>query len=415
MLLHAIYKNMRQFKIKTTKNKQDGFVLILSVLILGVTLMTGAFIINNSNTERKIASAQHTATKNYYLAEAGISNMIWKLQNDSNYEADFIAGLLDTNSAITQTNVFGDTNAQYVVTAYSTAPGEAQVIATSTYALGNQTSQRVIKAYLTRPDNATAEWEYSTFAGGRGSQQNGNFTFTGSGILMTANGGRLHANQVVKVQKGELVINDGAVTSGNVIDIVAGGSLTLNNSYQDAPTSTVDMLQIDFDSDDSNSWKNRATATYSENTFKNLPNNTILNGIIFVEGDAKIIGKNMTINGVLVAEEDIDITLSGQTLTVNADETYGGGLLAKDDLDFVVSGATLTLDGLLYGGDDLSITSSGSNFTINGSMTAFDAKITASGGGITLNYSPENFSPVIDPIVNPEAPLLQVDHWEELY
>ena len=196
---------------------------------------------------------------------------------------------------------------------------------------------------------------------------------------------------------------------------MSGGTLTLNNSYQDAPTTTIDMLPIDFDSSNPNSWKNRATATYTKTQFKNLPNNTILNGIIYVTGDAEITGKNMTINGVLVSEEEIKITNSGQNLTVNADSVYGGGLLAKEEVDITTSGGTVEVNGLIYAGDDLEIISSGTNFTINGSLTGFDAKVTASGGAITLNHAPENFQNVIDPINNSEPPIIQIDHWEEQY
>lgn len=395
--------------------KQSGFVLIMSVLILTALLIVGSYLIASSNTEYKIANVHALATKTYYLAEAGINDMIWKIQNDATTRSAFLNGTLSSANNINRTNIFGDNNANYRVAAINTVPAEAWLISTSTYQIGNSTSQRVVKSYISRATGSREEWEFTVFAGGRGSQQNGNFTFTGAGIVLISNDGRLHANQVFKVQGAEVVVNDGAVTSSNVINIVAGGKLTLNNSYQDAPTSTVDMLQIDFDSDSPDSWKNRATISYTENQFKNLPNNTTLNGIIYVNGDAKITGKNFTINGVLVATENIEITNAGRTVTINADPAYGGGLLAKYDVDITTSGGTVIINGLIYAGDDLEITSAGTNFTINGSMTGFDAKVTASDGAITLNHVPENFEQVINPAFNPSSPLIQIDHWEERY
>ncbi|MBI3290878.1 pilus assembly PilX N-terminal domain-containing protein [Candidatus Falkowbacteria bacterium] len=394
---------------------QKGFVLVISVVILTTLLMIGSYLLSLANSEQKIASAQSLATTNYYLAEAGIHDMIWKIQNDQSARDAFLNGTLSSSYDINKSNIFGDSNMGYQVSAISTVNAEAWIIATSTYQIGNNTSQRVVKSYITRPTDSGEEWEFGTFAGGRGSQQNGNFRFNGAGIVLTANGGRLHANQEFKVQGAELIINDGAVTSANVINVVAGGTLTLNNSYQDAPTTTVEMLIIDFDSADSDSWENRATVTYSEDDFEDLPSGTVLSGIIYVNGEAKIIGKNMTINGVLVAEEDLKITLSGQTLQINFDSTYGGGLLSKEDIEITTSGGTVAIDGLVYAADDLDITSSGTNFTIDGSLTAFDAEITASGGSIILNFVPENYEPVIGPIYNPESPLIQIDHWEEQY
>ncbi|OGY43139.1 MAG: hypothetical protein A3J62_03505 [Candidatus Buchananbacteria bacterium RIFCSPHIGHO2_02_FULL_38_8] len=398
-----------------TNKKSNGFVLIMSVLIMTALLMSGAYLITVSGSDTKITKAHSIATRTYYLAEAGINEMIWKIQNDQTTKNAFLAGTLNNSYDINRTSVFGDNKASYNVTALNTVSAEAQIIATSTYQIGDNFSQRVVKTYVSRATSDNEEWEFSTFAGGRGSQQNGNFTFTGSGIVLTANGGRLHANQVFKVQGAEVIVNDGAVTASNVIDIVAGGRLTLNNSYQDAPTTTIDMLQIDFDSSSPDSWKNRATVTYTETQFRNLPSNTTLNGIIYVTGNAKIIGKNFTINGVLVAEDNIEITNSGMTLIVNSDPVYGGGLLAKDEVEITTSGGNVSIAGLIYAANDLEITSSGTNFTVNGSLTGFDARITASGGSIILNYEPENFYPVINPAYNPSSPLIQIDHWEEQY
>jgi len=175
------------------------------------------------------------------------------------------------------------------------------------------------------------------------------------------------------------------------------------------------MLQIDIDSASPNSWKNRATVTYTAAQFQSLPDDTTLSGVIYVTGNAKIVGKNMTIDGVLVAEGDIEITNSAKTFTVNVNAVYGGGLLAKGDTEFTTSGGTVLINGIVYSTDDLEITSSGTSFTINGSMNGFDARVTASGGSIILNFVPENFRDVIDPIWNPSSPLIQIDHWEEQY
>ena len=72
-------------------NDQHGFVLIVSVLILTSLLISGTYLLSISNSEIDIASAQSLATKNYYLAETGIHNMIWKIQNDSTTGAAFLA------------------------------------------------------------------------------------------------------------------------------------------------------------------------------------------------------------------------------------------------------------------------------------------------------------------------------------
>lgn len=402
------------FKKMSYKNKQ-GFILVTTILIMALMLLTAVYVVNFTATEMKIATSQAVASKTYYLAEAGVNELIWKIQNDSVTGQAFLNGTLSSSNNIVRNSVFGDSKASYQVAAINTVPAEAWVIATSTYQISGKTSRRVVKYYISQATGSGSSWNYTVFAGGRGSQQNGNFTFTGSGVVLISNGGRLHANQNLKVQGAEVKINNGVVSASNNILTVAGGKLTLTNSYQSAPTTTVDMLPIDFNSTNPLSWKNRATVTYTKTQFSNLANNTTLTGIIYVTGDAIVTGKNMTINGVLVSEGEIKVTNSGKTLTVNANATYGGGLLAKGEVDITTSGGTVTVNGLIYAGDELEIVSSGTNFVINGSMTGFDANVTASGGAITLNYMPENFEKVIDPINNSQPPVIQIDHWEEQY
>lgn len=400
----------------TLKNKnQDGFILVTSILVMSLLLLTVLYVINFTITEMKIATSQTVAAKNYYLAEAGINEIIWKIQNDSATGQAFLNGTLNSSHDIIRNNVLGDSRASYQVAAVNTVPAEAWLTATSTYQIAGRTSRRVVKYYISRATGDSSNWQYNIFAGGRGSQQNGNFTFNGSGLVLISNGGRLHANQDLKVQGAEIIVNDGVLSASNNILEVAGGQITLNNSYQDAPTTTIDILPIDFNSTNPMSWKNRATITYTKTQFKNLADGTTLNGIIYVTGDAEITNKNMTINGVLVAEEKIKIANTDKTLTVNADALYGGGLLAKDDADITTSGGAITVNGLVYAGDDLNIVSSGTNFVINGSMAGFDAEVTASGGAITLNHTPANFEKVIDPINNAEPPVIEIDHWEEQY
>ncbi|NCN07541.1 hypothetical protein GW933_02495 [Candidatus Falkowbacteria bacterium] len=401
-------------KIISKSKKENGFILVTTILVMSLMLVTAIYVVNFTITEMKISNSQAVAAKTYYLAEAGVNELIWKIQNNSATGEAFLNGTLNSSNDIIRNEVFGDSNASYQVSAINTVPAEAWIIATSTYQIAGKTSRRVVKYYITQATGDGSNWNYTVFAGGKGAQQNGNFTFTGSGLVLVSNGGRLHANQNLKVQGAEIIVNDGTISASNNILKVSGGKITLNNSTQSAPTSTIDVLPIDFDSDSPTSWKNRATITYTKDQFKNLPNNTTLNGIIYVSGDAEIIGKNMTINGVLVADE-IKITSSGQTITVNADPVYGGGLLSEGDLKFTTSGGAVNVNGLIYSSDDLKITSSGTNFVINGGMAGFDATVTASGGAITLNFAPENFENVIDPTNNTNPPVIQIDHWEEQY
>ena len=165
---------------KISNHRPKGFVLIVSVLILTTLLMAGSYLMSVSTSESKIAKIQSLTSINYYLAETGINDMIWKIQNDSASGQAFLNGTLSQSNDISKNNVFGDSNASYQVTARNTVTGEAWITATSTYHVGNTISQRVVKSYISQATGSQTEWPFSTFAGGRGAGQNGNFTFPGS-------------------------------------------------------------------------------------------------------------------------------------------------------------------------------------------------------------------------------------------
>ncbi len=70
-------------------NFQKGTVLILAVLILGVLSMLGVYFLTFSLTESRISQSQKTAGQTYYLAEAGINDIIWKLKNQDPWKTCF--------------------------------------------------------------------------------------------------------------------------------------------------------------------------------------------------------------------------------------------------------------------------------------------------------------------------------------
>jgi hypothetical protein len=393
---------------------RKGFVLIMSILMLTSLLVSGTYLISVANSENKISQAVLVASKNYYLAETGINEMMWKIQNDTATKNAFIAGTLDEDSSITRNNVFGDSNASYQVSARNTVPAEAWIIATSSFNINNAISQRVIKTYISQP-HGTTPWTYSSFSGGQGTQENGNMVFTGSGKVFKITGGNLHSNQIFKIQGCEIEAVNAALTSSNRIDVIGGGQLTLTNSTTQYPVSMKNMLQIDFDSVSPNSWKNRATLKFSEAQFNALPNNTLLAGIIYVDGNANITNKNFYLIGVLVASGNINIDNTNKNFILAAGTYVGGGLLAKNNLGISTNNGSFNATGMLYSAKSFSIYNNNTNFNINGSITAYDVGISGIGTTIDLVFNPNSYVNVIDPINNPVGPVIQISHWEEQY
>jgi len=392
-----------------------GVISLIAFLSLGIFLLLGTYFLSLGLTETKITKSEEVSAKTYYLAESGINEAIWKLENDETARNNFLNGTLNEDDGIVRENVFGDNNARYSVSLASTARGEADIVATSTYQIGDGQSQRVVKAYVTKAIGSGSDWDFAMFSGIKGKEGKGEIKISGSGISMTVNGGRFHANRDIKLtgSEGSLAVNDGGITASGDIDVTGSGSeIILNNSYQEESTSTVDTAPLDF-----NEWAERATQTYTANQFKNLPSGTVLDGIIYVDNSVTLSDSSysLTVNGILIIDGSLKLSGSEINLTVNYDSEYGGGLFVNDNLNVSSSDVNLILNGLIYISKSLKISGSNVDFSSTGTVIANDIGFSGSNIVMDLNYYPEYFQDSLDPAMNPDSPIIWISHWEEVY
>src|SRR5680860_1017509 len=92
---------------------QNGVALIITLLIMSLILSLSVYVLNFSSTEAKIAVSQVSGEKTYYLAEAGIQEMVWKLKNDANYKNNFETDP-DWTAEFTRSDPFGANNGSYM-------------------------------------------------------------------------------------------------------------------------------------------------------------------------------------------------------------------------------------------------------------------------------------------------------------
>ncbi|HQA64153.1 MAG TPA: hypothetical protein PK085_03570, partial [bacterium] len=69
----------------TSNNR--GFILVTSLLVMGLLLLLATYVVSFMITEFKISLSQTTATKTYYLAESGIAEAIWRIKYDPIWKA----------------------------------------------------------------------------------------------------------------------------------------------------------------------------------------------------------------------------------------------------------------------------------------------------------------------------------------
>jgi hypothetical protein len=400
-----------------TSKQNSGFALLAVITVMGALLLLTGYFLEQSTAELKISKSEVAASKTYYLAEAGGNEAIYKLKYDPVWKAKFLSGTLNSDTFV-RANAFDD-NGSYTILTTSVEPAIADITVTAQYDTGLQPSKRIIKTRLARATNPADTWSQSIYAGGKGAQENGNITIERNCII---NGGTIHANQNIKVSsQSTLTINDGAITSSNNITVNAGSSLILNNSTRQEGASEISMPQLDFDSSSSTSIKNRANQVYTATAFQNLPSGTVLDGITFVTGGANWDNKNLTINGILAASDDIRIDLNDdKTLTLNSNPTTGSGILGKDDIYIELNNATLNLNGLIYASKNLELkedTNKDSDINITGGIIGWHTRISGYDKGVcNITYDQTLASQPLDPVLNgSESPIIQVNHWEEEY
>src|SRR5680860_1622094 len=102
---------MRLIKLKNNK----GVALIITILLMSLLLFLSLYFLNFSLTEKRISQSQTLGIKTYYLAEAGVAEMIWQLKNNETYKNNFENDPSWTETLI-RNNPFGSDSGSYKVT-----------------------------------------------------------------------------------------------------------------------------------------------------------------------------------------------------------------------------------------------------------------------------------------------------------
>jgi len=459
---------------------KKGVALIISVMVLGLLLLLGAYFLTFALTEFRISRSQVVATQTYYLAEAGVNEAIWKLKHDPEWKDNFeTTPTCDTWLAdFSRDNLFFS-NSSYQVKIQNSDCGRGQITATSTVELaGGKTSQRVIKIKVFKAIGSLTG-ESAVFSGGSSE----NIDINSS--LINIYDGNLFSNNNTNVSWwSEVNVYDNLSTEEIEGKALAQGNInvswtsTLNaNSFcaknicegnclkEGCPPDVLSMPMIDFDSEDSNSYRNQASTTedlglcsvlcngvecdtkciYTDDEFEELlwqvgeeGTLTLNNGISYVTGPIDLKGgRKLVVNGALVADGTIDIgksscwTNKGQKdcgfdqITVNDPGVdKPSGLLTKAKMNFgsYTSSQIINITGLIYANDEIRFVSLPLSFTVIGGVLA--RKISFNSVWETFNIylnnaiilegvwagpkPPEGVTP-------PFSPVVTIEHWEESY
>ena len=314
-----------------TDNFEKGTLLILAVLILGILILLGVYFLTFSLTESRISESQKVATQTYYLAEAGISEAIWKLKNDPVWSSNFITAPIceDWEASFIRDPVFFP-GGSYEISIKNTSCGNGIITATSS--IGSSQRRLEIKVFRAQ-DNPVSN--FNIFTGGPG--ENIEIRFTDP---LNIYDGDIFCNNNMNIKQSSKVYLDGdrKAMAHNNITISANSELNatscsknicdLGCEVDECSPDQIGMPQIDFDSATSSSYLERAknsdcslirtdgktncvftTTEFEDLMWDNypalfLPTSTVT----YVTGDVNIrAAQELTVNGVLAADRDINI------------------------------------------------------------------------------------------------------------
>ena len=71
-------------------NKEKGTAIIITFSAMTVLLLLGFYFLNFALTEARISKSHEKGLQAYYLAEAGINEGIWRLNNNEEWNSSFI-------------------------------------------------------------------------------------------------------------------------------------------------------------------------------------------------------------------------------------------------------------------------------------------------------------------------------------
>lgn len=403
------------------KSMKKGFALITVLVLTTVLLVLGAFFTNLVIGDLRISSSLKSGTQALYVAQAGIEEAIWLTKHNQTYETEFEQGTI--NRTFSRSGIF-DGKGGYEVHIIGIDKAKAEVTSKGFYNLGLKKATRVVKVKFFKALNPNPVWDKAAYGAS-------DLEFFASQVNLT--GGNLYAKDdvviwgisIVNVEKDVLAVDKIDVSWLSQLNV---GGKKYSTNYP-PPPDPIEMPQIDFDSDNPNSYLKRAEAAgtvYTEQEFKNMLKNQsplTLNGVIYVKGSIDIKkGQSLTVNGTLVADGDISVGLTSLTppfgdayLTINKpSDNSSSGILSKSKIKIGVHATNTYINGLVYAMDEISFNNFTSSLTINGGLMAREVKIFNIWEPVNITFDKER----VEKTLYQEAsysPTVEVEYWEEEY
>jgi hypothetical protein len=403
--------------LSSARNSPEGFLLISSIIVLAIMLVIVNFYLDGIIQERKIATIQNISPQAYYLAESGIAEAFWKLQNDLDWKDNF-EKKKTWSASFTRSDVLVP-GGSYTVSIENTDQAAAIITATSTIPTAESLVQRVVQTSVFKAINQLPTNNIALFS-------DSNITSIGTKVNVNGNGDVFTNNNLSLYLFSNWTVS-GQARAVKVITVGPTSYLSSNGLFdQNHPPIPAQILmpEIDFDSTDPNSLKSQANQIYSGTEFSQMLKDTpilSLNGIIYVTGNVHIKnGDQLIINGALVSDGSLSVGNGGEkkgaaSLIVNH-TIPRSGIFTKKNITIGGFETIFNVNGLVYVGSNFrlqdglerDVTASTTGAIITQSMDFFTAWDT-----VNINF---NQTYINEALAAPLfSPVLLINHWEEEY
>lgn len=448
---------------------QKGVVLIITLVSLGVLLFLGSYFLSFALTGSEISATQGIGIRAYYLAESGIDEALFKLQNDAVWKAAFETepNPGDTNCsswsiAPYTRNPALISNGSYTVTITNFGCAQAEIESKASIQLpSGSVAQRVIRMKVFKAmGNAVSDFDI--FLGGPSEN-----LYIRSTNPLNIHEGSLFSNKAIKVKDESVVNVDNKVLAGQNITVDDDCQLNATScaanicdagcaTSTDCPPVSVAMPPIDFNSGEPGSYIFEAEnddcssirddgkidcvftpAEFEKVMWDNYPALSLpINVVVYITGDFNLRGgQDLTVNGVLLADRDVNLgedecwtrseppfsRCGSSRLTVvrpgAPTDNFSAGLLASRKFNagqwLDIGGVALDINGLVYSGGEMRFASVVGSVEIRGALAARKVSFSSMWAGVDI-YLEQDV--IVDTFKDAEySPLITIEHWEEEY
>lgn len=398
---------MSNVKCQMSK-RSEGYVLI-SVLVIMIVMLAIVFVLaDDLLSELAISRNQKAATVSFNLAEAGVQEAIWQIQNNIEIKDEFMAGTVNRTISHSQALLSGGS---YEFNIKSTAAGAATITATGFDQFGVKQAQRKINLNVIQTGTVDIyPYDAGLLVGG---PNGGNAYFHNMNLIFGAgfDPASISSAGNINISNANVTVTKDILANGTISD--HNSNVTYAGTEQGNYSNAFNLPGIDVNSDSPTSYKNQAIAQnqyYTATAFADLiKTQTTFNGIVYVAGSGgeEIKNKTLTFNGALISEGTITVT--NATLNIYHNPAPSG-LITLGNLN--VTNATLNIEGLVYVGVQTSA-SVNANITITGAMLAHD--FYGNNMNLTLNFKKDWVNETLAGGGTGTTPIIKLQHWEEEY